>query len=162
MTIILYAGQQAGTYAYKFNTTTRINFSKKYNVAEMGIPGTTNTKEEENNIALLISLLASSRDIDVEFLVTKRASGNDYTNGTGGATGHPDYTDIMEEIDWLEDYIFLGTNKNYLLDINGRIYRGTVDDFNYTLTGESSHSMIVCRFTLRIGNQITTTEVEES
>jgi hypothetical protein len=161
MTIILYAGQQAGTRAYKFNTTTRISFSKRYNVAEMEMPGTTNTKAEEQKVSLLISLLASSRDLDVDFLVTKRSSGNDYTNGTG-TDGHPDYTDIMKEIEWLEDYVFLGTNKNYLLDVNGRTYRGTVDDFNYTLTGESSHSMIQCRFTLRIGNQITTTEVEES
>ena len=159
MTIKLTTIQLAGTVTYLFNTTTRINFSKKYNVAEMGIPGTTNTKAEEQEVSLLVSLLASSRDVDVDFLVTKRSAGNDYTDGTG-VDGHPNYTDIMEEIEWLEDYIFLGTNKNYLLNVNGRTYQGTVDDFNYTLTGESSHSMIQCRFTLRVGNQITAEEVE--
>ncbi len=155
MTIILYAGFPNGTRAYKFNTTTRISFSKKYNVAEMGIPGITNTVAEENEAATLIALLASSRDLDVDFLITLRS--DDYTSATG-IDGYPKYT-IIDEVTWLEEYIFAGTNKNYLLSVNGRTYRGTVDDFSYTLTGETSHSMIQARFTLRLGNQITTEEV---
>lgn len=157
MTIILSAKYETDR-DYKFNTTTRINFSKKYNVADLGIPGTTNTTAQEQLSSNLIALLASTRDIDVDFLVTKRTSPNDYTNGTG-IDGHPFYTDIMYEVLWLENYILAGTNKSYRLNINGVVYKGTVDDFSYTLTGESSHSMIQCRFTLRVGNILTTEEI---
>lgn len=143
--------------AYWFRNTLRIDMDKKYNIVNLSIPGTIDTKEGEQTSSVLTAILGIGKELPVSFAVTKRAITDidaDYTFNTGTGTGHPKYTSIMDEIEWLEDFVFLGSNKLYLLDINGRQYSGTVDDFHYSLDGETCHSYILCSFVLKIGAKI--------
>lgn len=146
------------TIRYLFRNTTRVQYSKKYNLVNLTAPGTCNTIEQENLSSIITAIMGVGRVLNVSFGVMLRRTTDtdaDYTYGTGTDFEYPKYTSIMDEIKWLTDYVFLGSNKNYTLNINGLEFEGTVDDFDFELTGDTAHSYIICNFTFHIGTKIT-------